>query len=453
MNSDSPPRPLPLSGRMSYAATDAAGQLVFCVISFYLLKFYTDVVGLSAATAGTILLIARLIDAIDAPIWGIVFDKTHSRWGKSRPWFLWLCLPFAVFGVLTFCSPDLGSTAKAIYSGTTYIICSILYTGINTPVTSILSALTPDPNERVVLTSFRMFGSKLGVLLVNATALPLVQFLGKGDDKLGFMLTMPIFAAGSLVLFLLAFRNLRETIVEEKKSMPIREGFRALKGNWPWFIIFASSLCFWIAFISRISMVPYFFQYNWQHKELTAMANSLDIVSLASILLLPWFCKWMSKSNIWLYALIGSVISQFVLYAGVATHSTPLLFIGWIAGIITSGAAMAMPFSLLSDSVDYGEWKSGVRAAGLLTAIGAAFCLKAGSGLGGALPAWILGGTGYVANTTQSATALMGIEIGFIWLPALFYLLSAVPVFFYRKYERMEPQIHAELEARRTAAH
>jgi sugar (glycoside-pentoside-hexuronide) transporter len=451
MNPAPPSYRLPLSGRLSYAASDAAGQLVFSVISFYLLKFYTDVVGLTAATAGTILLVARLIDAIDAPIWGIVFDKTQSRWGKSRPWFLWLCVPFAVFGVLTFLAPDLDATSKALYSGTTYIICSILYTGINTPVTSILSALTPDPKERVVLTSFRMFGSKLGVLLVNATALPLVQFFGKGDDKRGFLLTMPIFAAGSVLLFLIAFRNLRETIVEERKPMPVREGFRALKGNWPWIIIFSSSLCFWVAFISRISMVPYFFEYNWNSKQLTALANSLDIVSLASILLLPWFCKWTSKSNLWLYGLIGSVISQFVLYAGVASGSTALLFTGWIAGIITSGAAMAMPFSLLSDSVDYGEWKTGVRAAGLLTALGAAFCLKAGSGLGGALPAWILGATGYVANRTQSATALTGIEIGFIWLPALFYLLSAIPVFFYRKYERMEPRIHAELDARRAA--
>lgn len=451
MHTQSPTAPLPLSGRLSYAASDAAGQLVFCVISFYLLKFYTDVVGLSAATAGTILLIARLIDAIDAPIWGIVFDKTQSRWGKSRPWFLWLCFPFAAFGVLTFLAPDLDATAKAIYSGTTYIICSILYTGINTPVTSILSALTPDPKERVVLTSFRMFGSKLGVLLVNATALPLVGLLGKGDDKLGFILTMPIFAAGSVLLFLIAFRNLRETIVTQQKPMPIREGFRALKGNWPWIIIFTSSLFFWVAFISRISMVPYFFEYNWQSKQLTPLANSLDIVSLASILLLPWLCKWTSKSNIWLYGLIGSVLSQLILYAGVATGSTPLLFTGWIAGIIASGAAMAMPFSLLSDSVDYGEWKTGVRAAGLLTALGAAFCLKAGSGLGGALPAWILGASGYVANTTQSASALRGIEIGFIWLPALFYLLSAIPVLFYRKYERMEPKIHADLDARRSA--
>jgi Na+/melibiose symporter-like transporter len=136
----------------------------------------------------------------------------------------------------------------------------------------------------------------------------------------------------------------------------------------------------------------------------------------------------------------------------VLAHSTPLLFAGWIAGIITSGAAMALPFALLSDSVDYGEWKTGVRAAGLLTAVGAAFCLKAGSGLGGALPAWILGASGYVANAPQSPSALRGIEIGFVWLPALFYLLALLPVFFYRKYERMEPQIHADLEARRPLA-
>ncbi|HLX68915.1 MAG TPA: MFS transporter, partial [Verrucomicrobiae bacterium] len=119
--------------RLSYAGSDTAGQLVFSVISFYILKFYTDVFGIAAATAGTILLVARCVDAIDAPVWGIIFDKTHSKWGKSRPWFLWLCVPFAVFGVLTFLTPDLSHGAKVAYAAVTYIICSVLYTGINTP--------------------------------------------------------------------------------------------------------------------------------------------------------------------------------------------------------------------------------------------------------------------------------------------------------------------------------
>jgi sugar (glycoside-pentoside-hexuronide) transporter len=452
MNTQTPSHRLPLSGRLSYAASDAAGQLVFCVISFYLLNFYTDVVGISAATAGTILLIARLIDAIDAPVWGMIFDRTQSRWGKSRPWFLWLCFPFALFGVLTFCIPDLQGSTKAWYAGITYVLCSILYTGINTPVTSILSSLTPDPNERVTLTSFRMFGSKIGVLAVNATAYPLVEFLGGGNDRRGFMLTMPIFAACSILLYLIAFRNLRETVEARKKPTAIWDGFCALKGNWPWLIIFSSGLCFWIAFIARISMAPYFFEHLWKNKERTALANSLDVLSLVSILSLPWLCRRMSKAAIWALGLAGAVASQIAMYAGIINHSSFILFAGWIAGIITSGAAMAMPFALLSNSVDYGEWKHGIRAAGLLTSIGAAFCLKAGSGFGGALPAWILGATGYVPNALQSPTALRGIEIGFIWLPALFYLLALVPVLFYRKYELMECQIHEELQARRSIA-
>jgi Na+/melibiose symporter-like transporter len=115
-----------------------------------------------------------------------------------------------------------------------------------------------------------------------------------------------------------------------------------------------------------------------------------------------------------------------------------------------SGMAMAMPFSVLSDSVDYGEWKTGVRAAGFLTAIGAAFCLKAGSGLGGAIPAWIMQAHGYVANTAQTPDSLRGIEISIIWLPALFFALAILPVWFYQRFELLEPQIHAELGQRRS---
>ena len=436
--------------RFSYAASDTAGQLVFCVISFYLLKFYTDVYGISAGVAGTILLAARFIDAIDAPVWGILFDKTHSRWGKSRPWFLWLCAPFAVFGVLTFLTPALGSSAKIAYAAVTYVGCSVLYTGINTPVTSILSALTSDPHERLTLTCFRMFGSKLGVLIVNLTALKMVAWLGHGDDRKGFMLAMPIYATGTILLYLFAFRNLVEVVHEEKKPMPIKDAFGALKGNWPWLIIFASSLCFWIAFIARVCMVPFFFEYTLRRKDLIPLANSLDFISLATVFCLPFLSRWTSKRNIWALGLLGMALGQIIVWLGLCQgESMPIIMSGWIFGFLASGVAMAMPFSVLSDSVDYGEWKTGVRAAGLLTAIGAAFCLKAGSGLGGALPAWIMQACGYTPHVAQTAKSLLGIEIGFIWLPVLFFGLSIIPVLFYKKYELLEPQIHADLDRRR----
>src|ERR1700712_680692 len=206
-----------LTTRLSYTASEVAGQLVFCVISFYLLKFYTDVYGISATAAGSILLLARFVDAVDAPVWGIIFDKTNSRWGKSRPWFLWLCVPFALFGVLTFVTPNFGQSGKIVYAACTYVACSILYTGINTPVTSILSALTPSSRERVTLTSFRMFGSKMGVLFVNLTVFKLVAWLGHGDDRKGFMLVMPLYACGTVLLYLLAFKNLKETVGEQRQ--------------------------------------------------------------------------------------------------------------------------------------------------------------------------------------------------------------------------------------------
>jgi sugar (glycoside-pentoside-hexuronide) transporter len=438
--------------RFSYAASDTAGQLVFCVVSFYLLKFYTDVYGISALAAGNILLVARLVDAVDAPVWGIIFDKTRSRWGKSRPWFLWLCVPFAAFGVLTFLTPNLSYHAKIAYAAVTYIGCSVLYTGINTPVTSILSALTPNPQERVTLTSFRMFGSKFGVLLVNFTALSLVKFFGHGNDRRGFAIVMPIYAVGSILLFLTAFKNLEEVVHEKPKREPLLNGFGALKGNWPWLIIFLSSLFFWIAFIARVTVTPYFFEYVLHRKNLIGPANMLDFISLATALLLPFLCRRTSKRNVWLLGLLGMVAGQLIVFFGVHNMSVSWVMMGWAFGFLASGMAMAMPFAVLSDSVDYGEWKTGIRAAGLLTAIGAAFCLKAGSGLGGALPAWILNAYGYVPNAEQTPQSQHGIILACVWLPAIFFVLAAVPVWFYQKYESLEPLIHAELETRRANA-
>jgi Na+/melibiose symporter-like transporter len=292
---------------------------------------------------------------------------------------------------------------------------------------------------------------------VNLTALKLVEFFGHGDDRKGFMIVMPIFATGTIFLFLFAFWKLDERVKEEKKHISIRQSFGAIKGNWPWLIIFISSLFFWIAFISRVSISPYFWEYTLHRKDLIGLANSLDFISLAGILILPWFVKITSKRTAWIVGLIGSVAAQFIIWFGVKSGSLPLVMTGWIFGIILSGIAMAMPFSLLSDSVDYGEWKTGVRAAGLLTAVGAAFCLKAGSGLGGALPAWILDWYQYAPPVEQkpveqTAQALFGIELGFVWLPAVFYAIAVVPVFFYHRFERLEPKIRGELEMRRGVA-
>jgi sugar (glycoside-pentoside-hexuronide) transporter len=310
--------------------------------------------------------------------------------------------------------------------------------------------LTPDPGQRVLLTTYRMIGGKVGVLLVSALALPLVALLGHGNDKRGFMLTMPLFAAGAALLFLVAFRNLREVVASPAEPAPVLRTFGALGGNWPWIIIASSSFLFWIAYTSRVSTLVYYLTYKLGRKDLVPLMNSLDIVSVAGIVLLPWLCRFTSKRNLWLWGLAGSVAGQFLMYF--AALSVPAVLAGWIFGVIASAVAMTLPFSLLSDSVDYGEWKTGIRAAGLLTAVGASFCFKAGTGIGGALPAWTMAAYGYIPNARQTVSSLAGIEIGFVWLPAAFFALALLPVLFYSKYEAMEPRIRKELDERRAIA-
>jgi sugar (glycoside-pentoside-hexuronide) transporter len=436
--------------RLSYAASDAAGQLLFCWVVWYVPYFYTDICKIPAAAVGAILLAARWLDALDAPVWGLIFDRTRSRWGRSRPWFLWLCLPFAVFAILTFLAPDLDHTAKLVYATATYVGCNILYTGINTPVTAILSALTNDPKERVTLTSFRILGSKLGVLLVNLTGIELVRLWGQGDERRGFMLTVPVFAVLAVLLFLVAFRNLRERPTPEPRPQPLRTSLAALRGNWPWLIVVISSFLFWVGFIARITVMPHFLKYVLHRPDLLALANGLDFASLATALLLPWLCRMTSKRNIWALGLLGMVLGQAVVWFGVHHgHAVGLVMAGWTLGFVCSGAAMSMPFSMLSDTVDYGEWKSGQRAAGLLSALGAAFCLKAGAGVGGALSMGLLDAGGYLAGQEQASAALLAIERAVVWIPAICFALALIPLLFYGRFERQEGQIRAALEQRR----
>ncbi|MGD0837314.1 MAG: MFS transporter [Polyangia bacterium] len=435
--------------RLSYAASDVAGQLLFCWVIWYIPYYYTDICRIPAAAVGAILLATRFLDALDAPLWGILLDRTRSRWGKSRPWFLWLALPFGIFAVLTFLAPELGYRAKLAYAAATYAGCNILFTGINTPVTSILSALTADPKERLTLTTFRMLGSKLGVLLVNLSGMELVRYLGHGNDRTGFMLTVPIFAVASVALFLVAFRNLRETVVQSSRAS-VRETFGAMKGNWPWLIVVASAVLFWMGFTSRITVAPHFFKYALHRPDLLGVANGLDVASLATALPLPWLCKVMPKARLWALGLAGMVLGQAILGLGVMRgHHLGLCLTGWTVGFIFSGAAMTLPFSMLADTVDYGEWKKGVRAPGLLTAIGGAFCVKVGGGLGGAVPMWLLHLGGYVEGRDQTPAVIAALDGGVVGVPAVCFALTLLFALFYGRFERLEPRIRAALEQKR----
>lgn len=226
----------------NYASLNFAQVLIYFMISSYLLYFYTDVAKIPVTVAGVILLIARGFDAVDAPIWGALIDITHSKYGRSRPYFLWVAFPFAISSVLMFWNPTLPYREKIIWCAVTYILSGILYTGINTPLTSILPSLSRVPGERLKANSWRLVGSQLGGFLINAACLPVVALLGRGNDTVGFRFLIVIVAIIFLIITLHAFTVVKERVPVSVEKVPINKSIKAIKGNWPWVIIVLSNL-------------------------------------------------------------------------------------------------------------------------------------------------------------------------------------------------------------------
>ncbi|QOP73809.1 MFS transporter [Pediococcus acidilactici] len=425
--------------RFSYGQLDAAGQLVFCVISSYLLYFYTDVVQLPVAAAGLILLVARLFDGIDAPVWGTLIDLTHSKYGRARPYLLWLILPFTLSAILMFWSPNLSVNARIIYCGITYVVTGILYTGLNTPLTAILPLLTRDIDERVVLNSWRMTGSQTAVLFVNAFTLPLVAFFGQGNDKIGFRYLMIIFAITGCIMTIFSFFHLRERVEVKTEKIHFKDSIKALKGNWPWIIVFIGNFFWWIANTERSTTLVYYFTYYIGDKLLVSVFNAVGIVQLLGMISVPFLSKKFTRQQIWIVSLLMAIIGQIIMWIG--GKSIVILMIGWIIGNIGSGTALSLVFVAVGTAVEYGTWKTGITSAGLLTALGTSFCLKVGSGVAGFVPSTIMDKFGYVANHAQTAKSLLGISLSFNLVTIIAFTLALIPILFYKKFESMEKMI------------
>lgn len=436
--------------RISYGFSDTASNLVYSMITTYLMFFYTDVFGLSVASVGTLFLVARILDAIDGPIFGILIDRTSTKWGKVRPYFLWFALPFGILAILAFTTPNFSDSGKLIYAYITYILLGICYSAINIPITAILPSLTSDPKERNILVSTRMVLATVGSTIVSIGTLPLVQVFGNGNQQKGFMLTMTLFAVIGIILFLVTFFNVREKVgnTGSDQVVPFKLALKTLKGNTPWFILFFVSFFTFISSIMKSSTTVYYLTYNLNRPDLIGIILALASLNIIAYFLMPLVANKMGKRNVMIYGLILTIIGQFILYFAASTLSVSILIIGTIIGSIGGGFAMGVSFAMNADTVDYGEWKSGIRAQGFLSAT-PAIGVKAGMGIGGALSAWILTVGKYVPNQEQIPSALRAIEINFIWAPTILSFISILLLLFY-KLDKQEKQMISELNERRS---
>lgn len=438
---------VPFHRMLAYASTDAAGNLLYTTVTTFILYYYTDIFGLSVAAAGTILLAARILDAFDAPVWGFIIDHTHTKWGKSRPYFLWMAFPFAILFVLMFWSPQLTTNAKFWWAMITYLLFGISYTGMSTPITSILPNLSNDSDERIKLNSTRMIGGNIGYFITATFTLGIAAFLGKGNDLLGWRYTAIVFGILGFILLLFAFFDTREINQSTQKSLPILQSIKAAKNNWPWVILVVVFIFYWLGNASRTSVVVYYTQYNLGIKGFASILNGLVMFQMVGMLLIPLLVKKFKKSHVLILGMLIAAIGQLLI--PLAGHSLILLSVVWSIASIGTGISVSMPFAMLSDTVDYGEWKNGIRASGFLTAIDSSFAIKIGSGLGGWAPSMILNHVGYQAGSAQSSATLSAIRFCISYLPAIFFMIGALIMVLYIRYEAKETRIKTELQERR----
>lgn len=395
---------IPFHRMLAYASTDAAGNLLYTTVTTFILYYYTDVFGLSVAAAGAILLAARILDAFDAPVWGFIIDHTHTRWGQSRPFWLWMSAPFAIFFILMFWSPAMSATGKFWWGLVTYLLFGICYTGIGTPITSILPNLSNDEDQRLKLNSTRSIGGMVGCFITATFTLSFVEFFSTGTAQSGWRNTAIILGIAGFLLLIFAFSDTRE-INKPKKAISIISSIKAAKSNWPWFLLVIVFIFYWLGNASRTSVVVYYTQYNLGHKGFASVLNALVMFQIIGMVAIPYLVKKFSKTHVLMAGMFLAALGQIMIYF--TGNSLVMLAVAWSIASVGTGISVTLPFAMLANTVDYGEWKNGIRASGFLTAIGSSFAIKMGSGPGGWAPSVILAHAGYHAGVAQTASVKM----------------------------------------------
>lgn len=444
---------LSVTEKLGYGLGDTASHFVWDMVGFWILIFYTDTVGISAAAAGTIMLLARIWDMVSDPLMGIVADRTTTRWGKFRPYLLWVAAPYAVLAVMAFSTPSFGPTGKVVYAGVTYMLLMTAYTAINLPYSSLGAVMTADGAERTSLNSYRFICAFAGQLVVTGLALTLARELGGGDDATGYQRTLMVFAAISFVFFMVAFAVSRERIqplVSQQSSL--RADLRVLFANTPWLVLSLVGLVSFIMFALQNASLAFYFKYYVGNAESVQLFNVVG--SLALIAGLPFskpLAKRFGRRNVFIGSSLLSGIA-FSLIVLLGAHDLPAIYLLNILGKITYAPAVPLLWTMLADTADYSEWTSGRRATGLFFSA-STFAQKGGWGIGGALAGWILAAFGYVEHSlVQSAEATTGIRLMVSVFPGVLSIACAALLLLYRLDAPTCLRMQEELEARRADA-
>lgn len=437
-------RSLKLSERISYACGDAASNVVWAALGAFVMMYYTDVAHISPGVIGMIMLVSRFLDGASDLIMGLVVDNTKSRFGKARPWLLRMAIPFAIATTLMFSVPDFENKAKIIYIFVTYNLVMTMYTMINLPYGSLSTLMTDDPYERSVLNIFRQIFAQITSLIITSATLPLIKVFGEG--RMAWTITYGIFSAAAAVLFLICFVGTKETVgiaAKERETVPVKKALFSLLKNKCWVIsmLLGTGTCL---FFMAISTINSYFCVQVLHDD--NMVGTLNAAYIAPMIVFFFFMAPIVKrigkrnTNLWGWLLI--LVSYVPLL--MAMTSVPVLIVSAVIRGIGYACVMGVQFAIIGDSVEYGEWKTGVRSEGLVFSAQSFGC-KVGMGLGNALIGALLSWGGYDGElAVQPDSAITVIKVLYIGMPmivAVLQMLLMIPYTIEKEYDQMNREL------------
>jgi glycoside/pentoside/hexuronide:cation symporter, GPH family len=451
---------LSIGENIGFALGDTASNFFFQTFSIFLLYYYTDVFGISAGVAGTMFLVTRLWDALTEPVMGLICDRTKTRWGKYRPFLLWMAIPYGVFGYLIFANPDLGQTGKIVYAYFTYAMMMMAYTAINVPYSSLMGVLSPSSHARTIASNFRFVGAYGGGLLVSMYVRRLVAVFGGGNELRGFQYTMGLFALASVILFWVAFLSTKERVhPPEGQKQNVIEELRELVRNGPWLILFFAAIFSTTFIYTRDSVTIHFFKYVVKVGTETVFLGmdktSLFLTVGRFSMMLGVFCvgflvKHIDKKLLSATLTFITAACWFSFYF-IPHHMYGLMLALNIVGSFMMGPTSALVWSMYGDVADYGQVKYGRRSTGLIHS-GSLFALKTGTVIAGFLCGKMLYWFGFVANQRQSDVSLWGICLMFTFIPAGFAICKGIMLLLYPLNRRRVLENEQELANRASSA-
>lgn len=448
--------PLSFIEKVGYGVGDMASNFYMGFFNIFLLYYYVDVWGLSPTGAATMFLATKIIDAISDPAMGLIADRTETKWGKYRPYILWMAIPYALLGYLLFLGPDFSQSGKLIFAYISYSLIMLAYTAINVPYSALLAVISPVSEERTKATQYRFIFASLGTLIVGASAKPLVDFFGGGNELVGFRMTIVLFAVLSLILFAFTFFSTKERIKPEKHNSSVKEDLVRLRKNSSWVILAVCSILIVVGLVARISSTAFYTKYNMafgDEKVLWWMDHTSLIITcgfvgqLIGALITPTLLKIADKKTLMIFMNLvfgGSIFAT----SFVPVDNFMMTLLMYATGIFSFGVIITLLFAMYTDCAEYGEWESGHNSAGL-TVSASMFSLKFGSAVGSAIPGYILGWYGFVKDAPQTPEVLEG--IGLMWniVPAIFFGFAAVLMFMYQLDGETMKKVERELLERR----